>query len=59
MIQVVKPRCRYVADDSGKVVGWLLHGFGINCYSIKSIDHAISHWYGMAIRKILKQRVSQ
>lgn len=54
MDHVAKPRCRYVHDEFGQVVGWLIHGLGVKVYSVKGIDHAISRWFDMAVRKILK-----
>jgi hypothetical protein len=58
MVQVVKPRCRYVQDANGKIVGWLIHGFGIKKYNATSINDALRHWYVAAVRKILKQQAA-
>lgn len=52
-MQFVKPRCRYVQNDAGEVVGWLMHGTGAKVYSIVSIDHAFSRWYRMVQPRLL------
>jgi hypothetical protein len=54
MDHVEKPRCRYVQNESGEVVGWLVHGTGVKVYSIKGLDHALSRWFKMLVPKLLK-----
>ncbi len=53
MDHVVKPRCRYVQNDQGKVVSWLVHGAGCKVFSDKGLDNAVSRWFEMVVRKIL------
>ncbi len=53
MNHVAKPRCRYVLNDSGEPVAWLVHGTGCKAYSIQSIDHAISNWFAMVMNRVL------
>lgn len=48
-----KPRCRYVANDSGVIVGWLVHGFEVQAYGIKSLDQVLGRWRERMLNKIL------
>lgn len=53
MDHVVKPRCRYVTDEKGQAVGWLVHGLDRKAYSVKSIDNALNHWFFLVLDKLL------
>jgi hypothetical protein len=55
MIQTVKPRCRIAVGEDGSAAGWLVHGLGVNVYSITSIDHALGYWNDGLMRKILER----
>lgn len=54
MDHVEKPRCRYVTNEHGEAVGWLVHGTGAKVYSIQGIDHALRRRFAMVLPKLLK-----